>query len=84
MRVRRRWRRENVGCHLCEWAAGRGAWAFHENPPVALVVGNATIEIAVSVSSLVPPNALRYTMDGSYSIVGNPAGDLNPVFRLGS
>jgi hypothetical protein len=53
----------------------RGAWVHYQSPPTVLSNGTATTETAVSVSTVVPPNALAYSISQGGSIGARIVGD---------
>ena len=57
----------------------RGTWAYYEARQAALTGGTANAETTVSLTTLVPPNALAYKLAG---VVGNTAGNSNLSIRV--
>ena len=60
----------------------RGAAMILDAEQSALAGGSATVETSVSVSSLVPPNALSYSLHAFYTFTYNAAGDGAFAYQL--
>lgn len=61
----------------------RGAWMYYDSPPLALSGGTATTETAVSLTALVPPNVMAFTLVSmQLSGIANSSGSYDLTLSL--
>lgn len=60
----------------------KGAWAHYDSAQAALSGGSAVIETAVSLTALIPPNALAVSMQGVNTLSTNGGGGILETTRF--